>query len=281
LRGSSPVTGWLLAVALGAGGCSTKTLVAVDPYPCGDAGASGCASLLDGLVGWWRLDDPDGSATARDWSSWGNDGTLAGLDPSTAWVTGGPEGRAFAAQAKGYFNVAASSSIDSVTDQITVAAWMYLNGTIAAGSYATAISRQIGTGYGQTYHLSITDTQHPGLFVTTTTGGQLDIVAAATVPQNSWVHLAGTFDGAMTHLYLNGVEVNTGALTGSLAPETNPVVLGGNGNTDSHAVSEQIPGELDEIMLYRRALSAGEVARLAGGALLPAGLHLDGGSGGD
>ena len=39
-----------------------------------------------------------------------------------------------------------------------------------------------------------------------------------------------------------------------------------------------IPGQLDDVMLYRRALEADEIARIEGGALLPAGAaHLDGG----
>ena len=268
-------------MALAASGCAAKTLVAVDPYPCGDAGAAGCASLLDGLIGYWRLDDPSGSATAHDWSSWGNDGVLAGLDPSTAWVAGGPEGRAFSAQGKGYFSAPDSVSIDSITDQVTVAAWMYLAGTVTSGSYATAISRQTGTDYGQIYHLSLTDQQAPGLFITTMTGGQLDIVGPGTVAQNTWAHQAGTYDGATARLYLNGVPINSGAISGTFAPQTNPVVLSGNANGADHAVTEQVPGQLDEIMLYRRALSADEIARLAGGALLPAGLHLDAGASGN
>jgi hypothetical protein len=191
------------------------------------------------------------------------------LDPSMAWVTGGPEGSSLAPQAKGYINVGASGSIDSVTDQVTVAGWMLVDGTV--NQYATVISRQIGTGFGQHYHLSLTATLHPGLYITTTTGGQLDIVASVVVPAQTWVHLAGTYDGNTARLYLNGAEVNSGAISGPFATETNPVVLGGNGNGTSFAVSEMIPGQLDDVMLYRRALAADEIARIEGGALLAAG----------
>ncbi|HVV50668.1 MAG TPA: LamG domain-containing protein [Polyangia bacterium] len=283
---ASSARGAALAVALGVvalAACSTRTLVVVDPYPCPDGGGAACATgLLDGLVGYWRLADPPGSATARDQSGWGNDGALVGLDPTTAWVSGGPEGGALSVQGQGYLNVADSPSIDSITDQVTVAAWMYLDGTIT--DYATAISRQIGTGYGQHYHLSVTAQQTPGLFITTTIGGQpdqLDIVGATTVPQQTWVHLAGTYDGAEARLYVDGVQVVSGALSGPFAAETNPVVLAGNGNTASKTVSELVPGELDEILLYRRALGADEIARLAAGALLPAGRLRDGGSPGN
>jgi hypothetical protein len=265
------------ALALAAAGCSTRTLLVVDPISCADGGGPGCtAGLLDGLVGFWRLNDPPGSATARDSSPWGNDGMLVALDPSMAWVAGGPEGSSLALEAKGYVNVAASPSIDSVTDQVTVAGWVYLDGTV--NQYATVISRQIGAGFGQHYHLSLTATLHPGLYITTTTAGQLDIVASAVVPQQTWVHLAGTYDGTTARLYLNGAEVNSGAISGPFAAETNPVVLSGNSNGTNFDVSEMIPGHLDDVMLYRRALAADEIARMEGGALLPAGAaHPDGG----
>ncbi|HEY6476533.1 MAG TPA: LamG domain-containing protein [Polyangia bacterium] len=258
------------ALAVVAAGCSTRTLVVVDPVSCPDGGGPGCAAgLLDGLVGFWRLNDPPGSTTARDSSPWGNDGMLAGLDPSMAWVAGGPEGDSLAPQTKGYVNVATSASIDSVTDQVTVMGWMYLDGPV--DQYATVISRQIGTGFGQHYHLSVTPTMNPGLYITTTTGGQLDRVPNEVVPQQTWFHLAGTYDGTTARLYLNGVEVNSGAISGPFAAETDPVVLGGNGNNTNLAVSELIPGQLADVMLYRRALAANEIARIEGGALLPAG----------
>jgi hypothetical protein len=278
LPGSSTVSRCSIVVlALAAAGCSPRTLLVVDPISCPDGGGPGCAAgLSDGLVGFWRLNDLAGSARARDSSPWGNDGMLVGLDPSMAWVAGGPEGSSLAPQAKGYVNVVASTSIDSVTDQVTVAGWIYLDG--AANQYATVISRQIGTGFGQHYHLSLTPSLNPGLYITTTTGGQLDIVASTVVPQQTWLHLAGTYDGTTARLYLNGAEVNSGAISGPFAAETNPVVLGGNGNGADLTVSELIPGQLDDVMLYRRALTRDEIARIEGGALLSTGtVRSDGG----
>jgi large repetitive protein len=274
LPGSSRIVRWSLADALGlaalalvAGGCSTRTLLVVDPVSCPDGGGPGCAAgLLDGLVGFWRLNDPSGSMKARDSSPWGNDGMLDGLDPSMAWVAGGPEAGALAPQGKGYVSVPDSTSIDSITDQVTIAGWIYLNGALT--NYATILSRQIGNGFGQHYHLSLTMTQNPGLFITTTAApGQTDIVASVVVPQQTWVHLAGTYDGTNSRLYLNGAEVNSEAVSGPFATETDPVIIGGNANDTDFAVSEQTPGQLAEVVLYRRALSADEIARLKGGAL--------------
>jgi len=281
VRGRALALRALLAVVAAAavgGGCSPRTIVVVD---CADGSGAGCGpALLDDLVGYWHLDDPAGSATARDSSGWGNDGTLVGIPPATAWVADGPEGRALSVQGQGYVNVPDSPSIDSITNAVTLAAWMYLQGTIT--DYATAISRQLADGFGQHYHLSVNASQQAILFITTPASGQVVLGSAnGAVPQSTWVHLAGTYDGTTARLYLNGVEVQNLPASGPFAAETNPVVLSGNGNGTSRAVSELVPGQLDDVMLYRRALSAAEVARIAGGALLPSGAHVDAGASGN
>jgi|HubBroStandDraft_2_1064218.scaffolds.fasta_scaffold201031_1 hypothetical protein len=269
----------LSALTLVGAGCSGRTIIAVDPFPCPDGGATSCSpDLLNDLIGYWRLNDAPGSATARDYSVWGNDGTLVGLDAATAWVAGGPEGGALSVQGNGYVNVPDSASIDSITTELTVAAWIFLSAPVMADTYATAISRQIGTGYDQHYHLSVNDQQQAILFITTPTAGQQVIGGPPSVPLQTWVHLAGTYDGSQMRLYVNGAEVNSEAVSGPFASETNPVVLSGNGNGAAKTVSEFVPGELDEVMLYRRALSADEIAQLEGGALLAAGaFHPDAG----
>ena len=248
-------------------GCSASPFVAVDPYPCVDGGVISCGpGLLNDLIGYWRLNDGAGSATAHDWSSWGNNGTLVDLDPASAWVNGGPEGVALSVEANGYVNVADSSSIDSVTTQVTAAAWIYLDQMNT--DFATAISRQIGTGFGQQYHLSINPMQQAAFYVTSPTKLAY-LTSPSTMPLQTWIHLAGTWDGSDARLYVDGTEVTTAQVGGPLAAETNPVVLGGNGNGGSRTVSELVPGRLGDIMLYRRALAADEIARLASGPLLP------------
>jgi hypothetical protein len=259
----------LAALTLVGAACTSSPFVAVDPYPCADGGVASCGpGLLDGLIGYWRLNDGTGSTAARDWSSWGNNGALTSLDAKSAWVNGGPEGIALSPQGKGYVNVAESSSIDSITTQVTVAAWIYLDQANTA-DFATAISRQIADGYGQLYHLSISKSQQPSLIISPFADNQNVVTSPATVPLQTWIHLAGTWDGSLARLYVNGTEVGNKAVSGPYVAETNPVVLGGNGNGPGRTVTELVPGRLSDIMLYRRSLSAGEIARLAQGPLLP------------
>jgi hypothetical protein len=74
------------------------------------------------------------------------------------------------------------------------------------------------------------------------------------VPLNTWTHLAGTYDGSTLKLYANGVLMGSKAVTGSLAATTNPLRIGGN-----TIWREFFHGQIDEVRLYNRALSAGEI----------------------
>ena len=76
----------------------------------------------------------------------------------------------------------------------------------------------------------------------------------------------GNGPGWHTHTY---VEMFM-PLTGTLAHDRTPVILGGNGNDDSGVPTELFPGRIDELMLFGRALAADEIAQLAAGAAFPA-----------
>jgi hypothetical protein len=168
--------------------------------------------------------------------------------------------------------VAASPSIDAIVDRVTVCAWVNLESAVTGpDNFGTALSRQVGTSEDQHYHLSLFPGR-PNLFITTEVDW-VSPIAPDPVPMNTWVHLAGVYDGAMVRLYVDGAEVDSAALTGRFLPDTTPVILGGNGNDASGVPNELFPGRIDELMLYARALSADEIRQLAAGALFPGGMR--------
>jgi hypothetical protein len=77
---------------------------------------------------------------------------------------------------------------------------------------------------------------------------------------SQWTHLAASFDGTNTRLYVNGVEV--GALHGLDAlvydPAAVPVTIGSD--LDFNASASRFNGLVDEVAIYNRALTANEVA---------------------
>ncbi len=255
--------------------CSPRTLTLVEIYSDGGhrppsidgnlgdtSSTANPATLLSGLVGLWHLDDGVGSTVAHDSSGNGNHGTLVGLDQTQAWVAG-RLGGALDTNGAGYISVPDSDSIDGITTEVTVSAWVYFDGVISSvDQYGTAISRQIRTTNEQYYHLSLYQDGTPALFI----GFSASVPAARPIAlqpiaPRHWTYLAGTYDGSVAVLYVDGIEVNSRSISGVFPLDTRPVILGGNGNAG--AVTELFPGRLDEVALYNRALRPEEIGMLA------------------
>jgi hypothetical protein len=77
---------------------------------------------------------------------------------------------------------------------------------------------------------------------------------------STWRHIVATFDGSTQNLYINGVLDSTRSLSATISASTFPLYFGANSS-----FSELFAGNLDDIRLYNRALSATEISVLAGG----------------
>jgi len=71
---------------------------------------------------------------------------------------------------------------------------------------------------------------------------------------NTWTHLATTFDGATWRLYVNGAQVASRTLATPIPVSSGALRFGGNS-----IWGEWFQGQLDEIRVYNRGLSAAEV----------------------
>src|SRR5262249_33601814 len=75
------------------------------------------------------------------------------------------------------------------------------------------------------------------------------------LPTNTWSHLAATYDGATMRLYVNGSQVASRSQTGAIQTSTGVLSLGGD-----PTYGQYWQGKIDEVRVYNRALSAGEIA---------------------
>ena len=82
-----------------------------------------------------------------------------------------------------------------------------------------------------------------------------ETVGPDTVPVNAWTHLAFSYDGAHTRLYVNGELAATKAVGPIAAPSDGPLYIG----CDGPIWGDHFRGRIDEVRLYDRALAAGEV----------------------
>ncbi len=78
-------------------------------------------------------------------------------------------------------------------------------------------------------------------------------------PKNQWAHVAVTLQGNTGIIYLNGAEVGRGTIN------QNPSDVAGNNNYIGKSQTDGDPfnGNLDDLFIFHRALSEGEIARMA------------------
>jgi hypothetical protein len=77
----------------------------------------------------------------------------------------------------------------------------------------------------------------------------------AALTTNVWTHLAVTYDGSVLALYRNGALVATTLLSGPIATSAGALRIGGNS-----VWQEPFAGLIDDLRIYDRALSAGEIS---------------------
>src|SRR5262245_66320194 len=70
----------------------------------------------------------------------------------------------------------------------------------------------------------------------------------------AWTHLAITDDGTTRRLYFNGTQVASDARSGAIQTTSNPLSIGGNAT-----YGENFQGRIDDVRVYSRALSSGEI----------------------
>jgi fibronectin type 3 domain-containing protein len=197
-----------------------------------------------GLVAAYGFDEGSGLTTA-DQSGRGNTGTLS----NATWAATGKYGSALSFNGSNAFvSIADSSSLD-LTAGMTLEGWVRPN---TGGGFRTLVvkERPGDLVYGL---YSNTDGNRPQSQVTI--GGTARwIDGTAPVSAGVWTHVAGTYDGTTQRLYVNGAQVASLALSGSITTSTSPVKIGGNA-----IWSEWFTGLIDEVRIYSRALSPAEI----------------------
>ncbi|MBO0770005.1 MAG: carbohydrate-binding protein [Actinobacteria bacterium] len=154
------------------------------------------------------------------------------------------------------------NGIVSGLHDFTVSAWVN-------PSANSAWSRlfDFGSGTGDYMFLTMSAGGGPLRFAITApgSGGEQQITSSAgTLPLNTWSHVAVTLSGTTGTLYVNGQPVGT-----NTNMTLNPAALGST-NQDwigrsQFSADPYLAATVDDFQIYSRALSASEVAGLAGG----------------
>jgi hypothetical protein len=212
-----------------------------------------------GAVAWYRA---DGDAVD---SVSGHNGTLQG----GAKFAPGIEGQAFSFSANGDgVSIPNSADFTFGTSDFTVEAWVK-----TSANYTGGIG-MIFDDYGSTetngadYRLFIDTNNHAALFLRDAGFGTLTAAGTTAINDGNWHHVVGLRLGATGYIYVDGnlQGSQTNAALGAVTNIGSPafVHIGGTNTSAASQTSAATPeavfvGQIDELALYRRALSAGEI----------------------
>jgi PKD repeat protein len=197
-----------------------------------------------GLVAAYGFEEASGTGVT-DGSGNGRAGTISGATRSAT----GRSGRALSFDGVNDWVTVPDANALDLTTGVTMSAWV---NPVAVGSTWRTVLMKEQPG-GLIYALYAGDgTGKPTGQVFTT--GEFRVTGLANTPLNAWTHLASTWDGTTLRLFVNGVEVSSRALGGTLRTSTGVLRIGGNS-----VWAEWFRGLIDEVRLYNRALTAGEI----------------------
>jgi len=206
----------------------------------------------EGLIAYYAMEND-----ANDSSGNGFNGTIYG-DPN---FVEGYDGLAMDLDGDGdYVDCGYDPLFDVTTNEITVSAWVTIRsianqwGAIAAkGEYAWRLGN---ASFDPRFHFGITIWNAPDT-------ASLDGVAA--VGYDEWHHAAGVFDGANIKVYLDGALDVSVATTEPIGINDANMLIGDNPDSPGRYWD----GLIDELKIYDRALSTGELMYLAGFRAVP------------
>ncbi len=212
----------------------------------------GTGRLDSGLAGYWKLDEGSGTSAA-DSSTNANTGTLTN---GPTWTTG-QIGSAVDFDGTNDYITMGDQSIHEGMAMMALSGWIKMDALPASNYFVITKSSAIGQ-----YRLAISSTGMPTFVVATTNNAWYSSGTTASgttaLTTSAWTHLLGTYDGQYVRLYVNGVLVGAGsqAISGNIVSSTSEFRL----SYDSYG--NYFNGQIDEVRLYSRALSADEVADL-------------------
>jgi hypothetical protein len=225
----------------------TGTNLALEPLDYGDPD----------LMGYWSFEEGTGTA-AYDYSGNGNTGAWQGSRAGTnGYYSAGKIG-----SWSGWFNGTdnsitipnASSTVIPRSGAFSITAWINLSVTPTVKSETMLMQDVTGGTVG--FRFGLNDYDKP-TFWSTEDGGSLLVGYHNTsvhVSTNTWNFIAASYTGRGATLYYNGVAIDT--QPGTIPPSAQTVTIGAGVGQGSWQ------GGIDDVRIYRRALSSAEVAAM-------------------
>jgi 3-methyladenine DNA glycosylase Tag len=215
--------------------------------------ASQNTKLTSGLVGLWSFNGTDISGiTVYDRSGNNNNGTTTGGVTKTIGKIG--QGLLFDGTS-GYVSIPNSNSI-GITGDMSISAWVKVTDFV---NYNGILGKTNNNQYANPYDFYLNQTTGlPKFYRGNGNSGVTNFSLGTNPPAlNQWQFIAVTMSGTNVTHYLNGVANGTGTINTTTTNGSDYLYIGSRGD-----LVTKMKGTLDEVRIYNRALSAGEVTQL-------------------
>ena len=199
------------------------------------------------LLAWWAFDEDPASPVALDYSGHRLGGAL-----QNASRTNGIDGQALVCN--GGSVLVENHPLLSATNALTLACWV--KAAVAGQDNNWFVNRVFAGGTSAGYRLGVLEGK--ACFEVPQTDWSHHLKASTPLPAGRWTHVAGTFDGKIMRLYVDGQERGSMGRPGPINPTGFRLCLGSY--EPGHRA--HFKGLLDEVRLYNRALSTAEVGAL-------------------
>lgn len=199
--------------------------------------------IVDGLVGWWKLD-----GDTRDYTQYNNHGANNG-----AVVSGGLDQMAYSFDGIDDYIKIDKQVVDS-PEGLTISSWIY---PIAGGSnYRCALHSGSDSSVGSScYWLGISGSNH----LTATIGARDGVgwsggMTSVAVIYEKWTLLTATWDGTTAKVYVDGQFQKSYGLSTYSSLDTHTRI-----GASSDGANYQYSGKIQDVRIYNRVLMPEEI----------------------
>jgi len=137
------------------------------------------------------------------------------------------------------------------TSAFTIEAWVYPTQFRTNVWEGTVLSKESSNGG---YALNIGG-NGSGRIVIGSSNWYEAVIPVKTIVLNTWTHIAGVYDGTKIMIYVNGVLKATKTGVGAIKASDSPLRLGASPAFGSR----EFKGSIDEVRIWNRALTAGQI----------------------
>lgn len=233
----------IVFIIVGVGGVAAALLIGTTQQ--GETNSQS-VNLQKGLVGWWKMD-----GNAKDASSYRNHGTGTAVTLTNDRKGEAQKAYLFNGTTSAITLPESSSTPFDFTTAISISAWV----KPASLNQGRILTKKRGSPNWDGYVLELKTTGEPQMRFGYSTADQT-VTSSTSLVVNTWSHVVVTYNGSVMKIYIDGVEKGSTSTTSTIAANNQAIGIGGVTGLDF------FNGEIDDLRLYNRGLSAAEVTAL-------------------